>query len=223
MAMARGDLAEAQGWLSLLQESSKGSDELWLYGALLQHLSGRTDIARARLDNALEDSERADLWLWSAWMAADAGIEAGRKQALARADELGALNSHQAFYQMVSELSPGVPLRVTVRWGPEEGEPEGMEGQVWVVVRGQVDQSGKRVTVASSTLELSDLPASVEEWQLLSSEAWPRWVWVDAYVAPGAGREAALSASPMVGPLRRGSEVELVMDPVPPSAPPGHP
>jgi hypothetical protein len=221
LAMDRGDLSEAQGWLSRLQEGQKESDELWLYGALLQYLAGNPTHARARLGTALEGSERADLWLWRAWMAANTRDESGRKAALARAEELGALDSHEAFYRLVSELSPGVPLDVSVRWGPEEGEPEGMEGQVWVVVRGKSDAEGKRPTVASSTLELSDLPGSVEQWDLLSSE-WPRWVWVDAYVASGAG-EPALSASPMMGPLRRGAEVDLVMDRVPPSAPVGHP
>ena len=79
-AMDRGDLARAAGWVERLQKQSTMENwppELWLYGALLQHMGGDSWRGRARLSKMFDElvgtQQRAIFWLWSAWMAADTG------------------------------------------------------------------------------------------------------------------------------------------------------
>ena len=235
-AMNMGALSEALGLLTLVQERSAETMQTWMYGAILQQIAGESALAQGRVDMLLgEPDVPTNAWVWAAWLSASRGDESGWQTALIGAEEHGANNDWTEFYDYVVAMEPqSVPERVQTPVADLQNmevsvrldvdlDIASLEGDVWVVVRAQ-EETGSEISMISwATIPLDTLPTTVDSWQNTPVEAWPSHVWVDAYVATGAGWQNAEARSARVGPVRRTDSVELLIESLPPAAPPGHP
>ena len=218
-AMDRGDLARAAGWVERLQKQSTMENwppELWLYGALLQHMGGDSWRGRARLSKMFDElvgtQQRAIFWLWSAWMAADAGETEEWTRSMFEAEKLGAATSSPDFYTLVQELEPAGDLRVTVNWAPDQDLSD-VSGRVFVVVNSSPGRPDGVPPLGAAVVELTELPKEVDTWMRMGPQQWPNEVWVQAFVANNVeGKSMSMAMSEQVGPIKRTGRAELVLE-----------